>query len=179
MMFERFYEMLSIKRSKVLRTIALLTALLEVLVCVACVPENGGTSAVHTETPDATCTTDARPLKYEEVFEPSTDFDNRFGRGFADIMETEDAYYLGLGKECYLYYYDKQTKEYGVLCGKPDCIHDADPSGSNTECGGFVGCVGENNISIMGSLPILQQQNSHQSQFRHGFVELSPILSKV
>lgn len=68
------------------------------------------------------------------------DFDNRFGNGFGGIVETEDAYYcLSFGGE-YLYYYDKQSGERGVLCGKPDCLHDAE--GSNRSCNGFAGSSG-------------------------------------
>jgi hypothetical protein len=50
-------------------------------------------------------------------------FDNRFMSAFADIAETEDAYYLhsSFSGSNYLYYYDKASGESGVLCGKPEC----------------------------------------------------------
>lgn len=125
------------------RYFALLIALLTLLACSSCVPESGGAGAVPTQAAD-------RPLSYAEVFDPSTDFDDRFGRGFANIAETEDAYYFALSGRLYIYFYDKHTGEYGVLCGRPDCTHDADPGKANTECGGYKGCWGGTTMNKKG-----------------------------
>jgi hypothetical protein len=66
-------------------------------------------------------------------------FDNRFLSAFADIAETEDAFYFHscLSGSNYLYYYDKASGESGVLCGKPECEHDA--YNDNRDCQGFCG----------------------------------------
>ena len=67
-------------------------------------------------------------LTYHDVYDPETDFDNRFGRGYWSIVETDDAYYIIFVRteEKYLYYHDKATGEYDLLCGKPECLHDSD-----------------------------------------------------
>lgn len=74
--------------------------------------------------------------------EPKTyfteDFDNRFGRGYESIVETGEAYYYCSFSGKYLYYYDKLSDIYGVLCPKPECIHDEAES-ANKSCSGFVG----------------------------------------
>lgn len=53
------------------------------------------------------------------------DFDNRFGMNYDSIIETDDAYYVKLYCSTYLYYYDKATGDRGILCGKPECLHDS------------------------------------------------------
>ena len=42
------------------------------------------------------------------------DFDNRFGRGYANLIETEDAYYYADFNGSYIYYYDKLCKKYCI-----------------------------------------------------------------
>ena len=66
-----------------------------------------------------------------------SDFDNRFGRGYQNIIETDDAYYYCSFSGKYLYYYDKQSGISGVLCPKPECTHD-EAGMENKNCGGFV-----------------------------------------
>ena len=68
------------------------------------------------------------------------DFDNRFGGGQGSVVETEDAYYYTAPGGAYLYYYDKASGERGVLCGKPECVHDAEKQ--NTRCNGYVSIMG-------------------------------------
>ena len=64
------------------------------------------------------------------------DFDNRFGRGYSDFIETENAYYFKCYNANYLYYYDKLTGDSGVLCSKPECIHDSNVQ--NKSCDGYL-----------------------------------------
>ena len=84
-------------------------------------------------------------LTYQEVYNPDTDFDNRYGRGYIGIRETEDAYYFDFCSK-YAYYYDKASGEYGVLCGKPDCEHDAVKD--NRNCNGYIDSKGGGTINL-------------------------------
>lgn len=67
-------------------------------------------------------------------------FDNRFGQGYSNLIETEDAYYFRGFNSGFLYYYDKSNGESAVLCGKPECLHDI--NGSNPDCNGYIGSLG-------------------------------------
>ncbi|MBO4878639.1 MAG: hypothetical protein J5544_00095 [Clostridia bacterium] len=62
------------------------------------------------------------------------DFDNRFGQGCVNLAETEDAYYFSPPNGNYIYYHDKQAGDYGVLCAKPECLHD---EGNEKDCSGL------------------------------------------
>ncbi|MBR6007042.1 MAG: DUF5050 domain-containing protein [Clostridia bacterium] len=77
-------------------------------------------------------------MTYHEVFDPYTDYDNRFYsvmNGF-NMTETEDAYYFIRSGNPFLYCCDKASGESGVLCGKPECIHDQ--NGDNSNCSGCI-----------------------------------------
>lgn len=63
------------------------------------------------------------------------DFDNRFGMGASNLIETEDAYYYNSFGGYYTYYYDKASGERGVLCAKPECVHDE--TEQNESCNGY------------------------------------------
>ena len=63
------------------------------------------------------------------------DFDNRFGDGYPNLIETEDAYYYNFLSR-YLYYYDKASGINGVLCSRPECTHDSEEY--NTSCSGYI-----------------------------------------
>ena len=74
-----------------------------------------------------------------QTFDPETDYNNRFGMGYDNIIETEDAYYCCSSyASMYLYYFDKATKEWAVLCGKPECMHDE----GGRDCNGKIEMVG-------------------------------------
>lgn len=64
------------------------------------------------------------------------DFDNRFGMGNDNLVETADAYYYCFFSSSYIYYYDKMTGNSGVLCAKPECVHDEEEQ--NNSCNGYV-----------------------------------------
>lgn len=77
-------------------------------------------------------------MKYHEVFDPDTDYDNRFYsvlRAF-NMTETDDAYYFMWSPYSYLYYSDKASGTAGILCPRPECIHDA--KADNTDCSGYI-----------------------------------------
>jgi hypothetical protein len=101
-------------------------------------PEDSSTNAPDSSTsPEPHDTPEhAEPLRYSEVFDPQTDYDNRFGRGYASMTETQDAYYFCAPKGEYCRYYDKAVGESGVLCGKPECMHDAVKA--NKSCNGYI-----------------------------------------
>lgn len=84
-----------------------------------------------------TCVLTSCAVRNEAVSEQySLDCDDRF-RATSNFAETEDAY-ITVSGDC-LWYYDKQTGEAGVLCGKPACQH------TDNTCGGY---VGENTMSL-------------------------------
>ncbi|MBO4562581.1 MAG: hypothetical protein J5772_03100 [Clostridia bacterium] len=62
------------------------------------------------------------------------DYDNRFVGQVANVIETENEYYYCCQK--YLYYYDKTSGISGVVCGKPECVHDAIMQ--NEDCSGYL-----------------------------------------
>ena len=65
------------------------------------------------------------------------DYDNRFGMGYDSVIETDDAYYFCPFSGTFLYYFDKDSGVSDVLCGKPECLHDAgkgEPSCNGNIC---------------------------------------------
>ncbi len=81
----------------------------------------------------------------------SENFDNRFGRGFESIVETKDAYYYCYSSGHYIYYYDKPGGIYGVLCPKPECMHDENEP-ANKNCSGFINSHAKSLFSSVGKL---------------------------
>ena len=126
--------------------LALLTLVMS-LSFAACTPGAGGGTATAVPTEAAASATEPQateeprePLTYKEVFNPETDFDNRFDRGLDSVVETDEAYYYLTFAGTYIYYFDKASGERGVLCGKPECVHDAEES--NSRCNGYADVVG-------------------------------------
>ena len=76
----------------------------------------------------------------EAPYVTGEDFDNRFCQGYSNLIETEDAYYFRGFNSDYLYYYDKANGDSAVLCGKPECLHNA--NGANPDCNGYIGRIG-------------------------------------
>ena len=74
--------------------------------------------------------------------------DNRFNDCMACVAET-DSMVLFSDESNFLYYYDKEADQSGVLCGKPECTHDK--WGSNGDCSGcfFKGAF-KNCLSVSG-----------------------------
>ena len=118
------------------RALFAILAFLVFSAAVSCRPE----SAANGNTPRASSADPYAGLTYHDVYDPETDFDNRFGQGSDTVIETDDAYYFLFGG--YVYYYDKAADDHGVLCGKPDCVHDGITN--NKDCGGFVNGWGLN-----------------------------------
>lgn len=108
-----------------------LTVLLSIAFCfAACTHGTGEATAVPLKTaPSATQTAAEKVVQ-------GWDFNNRFGGGQCSVVETDDAYYFTPFTGFYLYYYDKASGERGVLCGKPECTHDAVMQ--NTSCNGYM-----------------------------------------
>jgi hypothetical protein len=65
------------------------------------------------------------------------DFDNAFRNlDSISIMETDEVYYYHSNDSWFLYYTGKEALDSGVLCGRPECLHD--DTFPNAECDGFV-----------------------------------------
>ena len=105
-------------------------------------PEQQPTAAPVSGTPlpdGVTADPNAAPSGKPIFFDPETDYDNRYGSIIScDMVETEDAYYLhNRETNGFLYYYDNASGESGVLCPRPECVHDA--KRENRECTGYLG----------------------------------------
>ena len=112
-------------------------ALLLIAFCFsACTFNAGG------ETATVSSETDTAPSAAQTATETiqGWDFDNRFGGEQCSVVETDTAYYYTPFLGYYLYYYDKASGERGVLCGKPECLHDDEMQ--NRSCNGYVSVYG-------------------------------------
>ena len=68
-------------------------------------------------------------------------FDNRIGGRDCNLAETDRAYYGCPFGGNYLYYFDKESKEGGIFCNRPECMH------NNLQCGAYVGYIANNSLS--------------------------------
>ncbi|MBO4878962.1 MAG: hypothetical protein J5544_01745 [Clostridia bacterium] len=105
------------------KTVLIILAALLLISLAACAGKDGQPSAGQSAEPGS-----ALDAARED------DFDNRFGQGSYNLAETEDAYYFSPPSGKYIYYYDKATGDYGVLCAKPECMHD---EGNTEDCNGL------------------------------------------
>ncbi|MBO4562385.1 MAG: hypothetical protein J5772_02095 [Clostridia bacterium] len=131
------------KKSKrsVLSALALLLAALMLSCAISCGKKPAGDPATdNTPLPEGvTAEPNAAPSEKPIFYDPETDYDNRYGMGYDCIVETEDAYYCCASYSSrYLFYYDKASGERGVLCSKPECMHDA----GGTDCSGLIEMCG-------------------------------------
>ena len=72
-------------------------------------------------------------------FIAENDFDNRFGDLQLGLLDLGNAYIWHANRAGhFIYYYDRISESSGVLCAKPECVHD-DPSfsGENESCNGY------------------------------------------
>ena len=60
---------------------------------------------------------------HTDAYLPSYDMQNSFGL-LSATCETEEAYYFSSIYGHYIWYVNKETGEYGKLCGNPQCKHD-------------------------------------------------------
>jgi hypothetical protein len=79
-------------------------------------------------------------------YNPATDFDQRLGMNgnMSTVIETEDVYYWLQDDDGYLRYCEKDGSDGGVVCGKPECVHDnGNPIAWHREknCNGYVGAT--------------------------------------
>ncbi len=111
---------------------ALIFFLLFALLLTACASGAGGGKEASSET--------AAP-ESSAPEEKQEDFDNHFGMSYDALIETEDAYYYNSVNGYYIYYFDKASGERGVLCAKPECIHDEIEQ--NESCSGFAYTLGK------------------------------------
>ena len=131
----------------------ILLALLMLLLS-ACVHEVGPadptdvpkTTAAATDAPTAAPGTTASPADIQYLgdlsYDPETDYDPRFGSFMTVVIDAGDVFYWH-GEECYIRYCDKLGGDWGVLCGKPECVHDnGNAHWHNNGCNGFMGEIG-------------------------------------
>ena len=79
-------------------------------------------------------------------YDPETDFDQKLGMNgnLSTVIETEDVYYWLLNNDGYLRYCEKDGSDHGVVCGRPECVHDngnAIAYNRDKDCNGYVGSV--------------------------------------
>ena len=112
---------------------------------------SAGCSLKQTNTPDTTAVpsspdgpkaTEAPGTTQAPVskFDPETDFDNRFGMNYDKLFETEGTYYFSAYNSAFLYYFDKASGDRGVLCPRPECMHDEGKDDGS--CNGHIATIG-------------------------------------
>lgn len=135
------------------RTLLMLLCALMLLSLAAC---KGGEPAEPDNTPAPTETaldTPAPALPTEapvsehvpdHSYNRETDFDKRLAMNgnFNSIIETEDVYYWLPDRDRFIRYCEKDGSDYGVLCGRPECVHDngnAFGRSADKNCNGYIG----------------------------------------
>ena len=88
------------------------------------------------------------------------EYDNRIGNGQDNLCETEDAYYFSPASGAYLYYFDKANGSSGVLCGRPECVHDEEEQ--NVSCSGCLQLYGSTLNFFNGKLYYCAYDNSER-----------------
>ena len=139
---------MELKESNMKRTITLILASM-LLTLTACTggsgPDNTAapTEIVSNETAVPGATENPYPTQdpARAAFDPETDHDDRNMGFLGSIAETEDAYYImttsGSG---FLLFYDKAAGYNGILCPKPECLHDLAPTRKElAKCSGNIG----------------------------------------
>ncbi|MBR6006509.1 MAG: hypothetical protein IK064_02660, partial [Clostridia bacterium] len=126
--------------------LVLLTALLPLYACKTGGQEAGPTVAPggNTAAPGETASPDGDAYVPDFSYDPATDFDQRLGMNgnMSTVIETEDVYYWLQDDDGYLRYCEKDGSDWGVVCGKPECVHDnGNPIAYHREknCNGYVG----------------------------------------
>jgi hypothetical protein len=147
----------------------LILAVLLLLPLAAC--KDIGQETAQTPVPTSTPAPYEPGLTYHEVYDPDADFDNRLGRGHPGFAESEDAYYYISSLGNYIYYYDKLSGERGVLCGKPECVHDE--LELNEDCSGLVRAGAVINY-YEGKLYYVGYSNFGDSEIRHSLYRENP-----
>ena len=79
------------------------------------------------------------------VFDPETDFDNRFAKifGYPFVKIPEGYVYDFDNGGSQIMYWVKETGESGILCGKPECDH------NNTACPATIWTQGKEYLKII------------------------------
>lgn len=70
-------------------------------------------------------------VQNEQTFNTNTDFDNRFGRVYEGLVETDEVYYWLSVDSGFVYYVEKDGNGAAPLCGKPNCMHELDTDKGN------------------------------------------------
>lgn len=86
------------------------------------------------------------PQTDRQAYDPDTDFDNRFASIQMSMAESDELIFFRSMKNKYTMYYDKAADDYGVLCAKPECLHNEQEE--NHDCTGYVGRGKVNSLSL-------------------------------
>jgi hypothetical protein len=79
----------------------------------------------------------AKPTPAAVEYDPADDFQTRFGTCTGlSVWENDEIMLFSMTSYNYIGYYDKASDTFGVLCGKPECMHDLG-SNNNSECNGY------------------------------------------
>lgn len=102
--------------------------LISLLALSACVPHGG-------EPKETAAPTQAQTPEPSQ--EPEEEFDDRFCDTTMNLLDLGDSYiWSAYTYGRYIYYHDKNTGVFDVLCSKPECMHDRKKL--NQSCGGYV-----------------------------------------
>lgn len=105
------------------RTVAIILASVILLTLISCTGKDA--PAPYADTSQET---DEAARAPDFSYDPETDFDKRFANEayMASFVEAEDVFYWVPSCGSYLRYCAKDGGDWGVLCGKPECLHDED-----------------------------------------------------
>jgi hypothetical protein len=88
-----------------------------------------------TDAADATEPADVTSAPVE--YDPADDFQTVFGTATgSSIWKSDEIMLFSDSSYNYIGYYDMASDTYGVLCGRPECMHDLS-SNNNSECNGY------------------------------------------
>ena len=100
-------------------------------------PDASRPTSAPTDNSGKTQTVENTPKAQLAESDDKGDYDNAFRNlDSVCIMETDEVYYYHSMDSAFLYYTGKEALDSGVLCGRPECLHDE--LCPNMECDGFV-----------------------------------------
>lgn len=108
--------------------------------------------------------------KAEYRFDPETDCDNRFISLETDLIELDNMY-VWRGDSNYLIYFDKETGDSGVLCPKPECVHNEVQN--NRECLGYSGDRRKSLSYYQGKIYFAGYDHEAGSQYHTAFFRMN------
>lgn len=114
------------------RTVAAM--IMALAMCFALLSGCGGGGVTNTNTP-----TEGVASAPDYSYRPGLDAQNKYSLFSVTSFQENDEYYCGSTRNgSNLYYYDKETGHYGILCADPSCTHDSSACGAYVNTGSML-----------------------------------------